>query len=85
MKITDSKDETRWPPDSNATMRTARDEMISDDGARVTLIHGHEYVLTYFERRIEPHGIVRVITTRNGLEIWAGGERRWVGTGKEPP
>lgn len=37
----------------------------------------HESVLVYFEQAIEEFGLVRVQTTRDGVELWVGGECRW--------
>lgn len=73
MRITDSKDENRWAPSSEVDT-----DLMVRDGARVILIeHDQTYTLSYFERRIEPYGVVRVVTTPQGLEIWVGGEQRY--------
>jgi hypothetical protein len=76
MRITDSKDESRWPPDQPPAVAAPTTNI--PDGARITLIaHDQTYTLTYFERRIDPYGVVRVVTTPEGLEIWVGGEHRY--------
>ena len=78
MKITDQKDENPWPPLTAAIGESRDNDVIVRNGARVLIIHGHEIIMTYFERRIEPYGLVRVQTSSQGLEIWVGGERRYV-------
>jgi hypothetical protein len=71
MNVRDEKEENRWPP-----MAYVLEGLNVVDDARVTLIeHDHTYTLTYFERRLEPYGVIRVVTTPKGLEIRAGGER----------
>ena len=76
MKITDQKDENVWPPLVADIIPSGH---LIKDGARVVWFNNHEAVLTYFERRIEPYGFVRVQTSSQGLEIWVGGERIYLG------
>lgn len=37
----------------------------------------HESVLVYFEQAVEEFGVVRVQTSRDGMQLWVGGECRW--------
>lgn len=37
----------------------------------------HENALVYFDSPVEDFGQVRLRTTRQGLELWVGNERRW--------
>lgn len=37
----------------------------------------HESVLVYFQQQIEEYGVVRVQTTKEGIELWVGNELRW--------